>query len=62
MVELEWSACRWEAEGGLVAAREGRQLRVELMRTLAAFEKSLIAPARKLTPQEILAEIRGDAA
>jgi hypothetical protein len=42
-IELEWSAMKAEHEGGLVAYREGRQLRVELTRVLAAFERSIVA-------------------
>lgn len=45
LVELEWSALRAEAEGGMVAFREGRELRRLFLRALADFERSIPPPA-----------------
>jgi hypothetical protein len=41
----------------MIAGREAREHRRLFQRLLSDFEKSLVAPARKLTPAEILAEI-----
>ena len=57
LASLEWGALAAEHEGSVQGMREAREHRRLLMRLLVDFEKSLIAPPRRLTPQEALAAI-----
>lgn len=58
LIELEWGALRAEAEGGLVAYREGRELRRTYLRALGDFERSLTSqPSPPPTPAEALAAV-----
>ncbi|MFZ2007917.1 MAG: hypothetical protein WAV02_22745 [Stellaceae bacterium] len=58
LISLEWSSLVAEAaHTDLAAARESRESRRLFQRLLADFERSLIAPPHKLTPQEALAAI-----
>jgi hypothetical protein len=59
LMRLEWEALAAEAEGGLTAYREGRELRRMFQRLLADFERSIPPPAaeRPLSAAEALALI-----
>jgi hypothetical protein len=49
MARLEWSALEAEAEGGMTAFREGRELRRLFLRALADFERSVQPAAARPT-------------
>ena len=56
LIELEWSALKAEAEGGMVAFREGRELRRLYLRALADFERTVkdAAEAAPVDPMQAL--------
>jgi hypothetical protein len=55
LVELEWSALKAEAQGGLVAFRDGRELRRLFMRAHADFERTIKEAAAANAPDPIAA-------
>lgn len=60
-VELEWGALIAEAEGGITAFREGRELRRLFLRVVGDFERSLVVPPVKAPSlAEITAQIVAD--
>ena len=55
LVELEWSTLAAEAQGGITAFREGRELRRLFLRALADFERTITAATA--VPEDPLAAL-----
>ena len=54
MAMLEWGALVGEKEGSLASLREAREHRRLLLRVLADFERSLVAPSPAQAPKTLI--------